>query len=165
MSPLDGPQTLAVGGAVASRVNARHAQFAASLILVWITCSGIGKAATLPDSTLGLTGVVYSPAIQAIFIGTPSITRLPDGSLLGSYEYFDRGPPPKCMPGPGEQAAIQALMVNASSSGTAPERDRPARLRGYPKQTTYVVRSTDNGTTWSPTPIARISSMHFMTIQ
>uniref|UniRef100_A0A7S1G4J4 Exo-alpha-sialidase n=1 Tax=Bicosoecida sp. CB-2014 TaxID=1486930 RepID=A0A7S1G4J4_9STRA len=59
---------------------------AASLLLL-----GGCAARQLVDSTLGLSEVVWSPERSGVYIGSPSIVELADGSLLASSDRFGAG--------------------------------------------------------------------------
>lgn len=58
-------------------------------------------AASMPDSLLPISEVLWSPEAHHNYSGTPSIILVPGSTeYLVSYESFDSGPPPECMPGP-----------------------------------------------------------------
>jgi len=136
----------------------------ASLTTRIVICASVLRAhAIIPDSSLGLIEAKYSNEAQKLFIGTPSTTKLTNGTLLASFEFFSNGPDPVCMPGPIQTASMRAASAEIALQEKIEQLQlQPLRL---PEDTTYVIASHDEGSTWTPDSVSQVSEMHFMTLQ
>ena len=67
----------------------------ALLLLMSVSMSAVGsetaRSCLLDDSALGLTAVAYHSEPSHVYIGSPSILRLPSGELIVSADRFGSG--------------------------------------------------------------------------
>ena len=131
-----------------------------------LTCS-VGRGG-LADSELGLTEVVHiGPERRKIFIGSPSIWKLPNGTVLASHDYFTNCHSyPVCWEDPSQHNSSSGAFIY-TANGTLGQRVQVLRDdsgRGDSGSRWRAAASVPGmywATLWAP-PGARTSEVYLM---
>ena len=131
----------------------------------------------LPDSSLVVTEIIYQPEASGTFLGSPSILRLANGTVLVSHDWFGstggsgtaamypqtRAEVLSAPAGGGAFAAVGAGVGLYWATLFSRPGDAAAYLMGVSssdgaRAAVTIARSADGGATWLPSPAAVLRS-------